>query len=242
MTDSDRVTVPEGRWYVIDGRPFWKRPNAMGRGPAALMRTASDDEQGAAWAALVSLIERAEAADRPVPEGTRADLRSMQAACADFAEIAWPNLTVEVEALALAEEVGELARCVVKRHHGNRGSTEDWTAELRREMGDVLLVLCNLAHIEGFDLLDAGAERLAVILVRDLDHDPVARIAEPPEPATEGVPWWEAVGRKTRDGHVIVSVGQHKNEGPWFRSEPGGLEHVEPTSGIVAVLVDGDKP
>lgn len=105
---------------------------------------------------------------------TTPTLTAMQDTVASFAETAWPGLTIEVETLALAEEVGELARAVVKRAHGNRGSSADWSAELRREAGDVLLVLLNIAHLERFDLHDAGLERLDVILNRDLDHDPVA--------------------------------------------------------------------
>lgn len=100
-------------------------------------------------------------------------LPAVQRIVAEFAARAWPGLTVEVEALALAEEVGELARAVVKRAHGNRGTAEDWTAELRREAGDVLLVLLNIAALEEFDLWTAALDRLYVILERDLDHDPV---------------------------------------------------------------------
>lgn len=85
----------------------------------------------------------------------------------------WPNEGVMHDALGLGEEVGEVLRCVLKREHGTRGTAEEWTAELRKEVGDTLLVLAVLAEREGFDLLDAAWDRWLAIKDRSVNHDPI---------------------------------------------------------------------
>lgn len=51
--------------------------------------------------------------------------------------------------LGLAEEVGELCRAVLKREQGIRGSREEWNAEIRKELGDCLIRLLDIAAYEG---------------------------------------------------------------------------------------------
>lgn len=79
---------------------------------------------------------------------------------------------------ALTEEVGEIARAVLKRSHASRsadgthkGKTADeWTENLAVEVGQALGVLLGLAHQEGMDLdgrmadtLDALRRRPSII-------------------------------------------------------------------------------
>lgn len=71
----------------------------------------------------------------------------------------------------LVEETGEVMRCVVKREQGIRGSAEHWTAELRKELGDVGISLMNCASYEGWDLEELIAERWETISKRNWAED-----------------------------------------------------------------------
>ena len=67
-------------------------------------------------------------------------------------------------ALAIAEETGEVCRAVLKRSHGGRPET-DWHAELPGEVADVVITALVLAHNEGFSLAEAIEAKLV-----DLDQ------------------------------------------------------------------------
>lgn len=85
---------------------------------------------------------------------------------------------------ALTEEVGEIARAVLKRSHASRtadgthkGLTVDqWTAEVHLEIGQALGVLLGLAHQEAMDLDESMSEtiealrtRPSIITLREVD-------------------------------------------------------------------------
>lgn len=91
----------------------------------------------------------------PVPALSPSDL---QASMHEESLRRWPDMDAESEALALAEEAGEVCRAVLKRGRGIRGSSEEWTDNLRTEITQTAAVLCNLAAIEGFDLFEAMLE------------------------------------------------------------------------------------
>lgn len=67
---------------------------------------------------------------------------------------------VQRQALALTEEVGEIARAILKRSHASRSpngvhkgyDVEGWTANLHTEIGQAIGVALQLAHIEGMDI------------------------------------------------------------------------------------------
>lgn len=96
----------------------------------------------------------------------------------------WPGETVEEAGLALAEEAGEVARAIIKRNHAERGEGDrppkDWTANLREEVADVVIVCAKIANREGFDLNEAvekgiaGLEQRAraagVLPLREVEH------------------------------------------------------------------------
>lgn len=67
------------------------------------------------------------------------------------------------QVLVLAEEVGEVARCVVKARQGIRGGADHWKAELVKEMGDVVIALCAAADMADIDLSAAVSDRWAVV-------------------------------------------------------------------------------
>jgi NTP pyrophosphatase (non-canonical NTP hydrolase) len=69
------------------------------------------------------------------------------------------------DALALAEEAGEVCRAVLKRSHGKRPGT-DWTEQVRLETADVAITLLSLAANEGWSLSDAITERWAEVRTR----------------------------------------------------------------------------
>lgn len=100
----------------------------------------------------------------------------------EYVERSWPGETIMHAALGLAEEgtelllayrVGQMTRAVLKREHGTRGTRDEWTAEIRKESADLLLVLLDIARREDFSLARALIDRQAEIEARSLDHDPV---------------------------------------------------------------------
>lgn len=72
------------------------------------------------------------------------------------------------QALNVVEEAGEVARAVLKRAQGIRGTHEHWSAELQKEVGDVVISLMCLAAIEGFDLGEAVDKRWDAVISRDM--------------------------------------------------------------------------
>lgn len=80
--------------------------------------------------------------------------------------------------LVLAEEAGEVARCILKADQGIRGGREKWLAALPAETADVFFTLVALAHRAGFDLGRAVEDRWAELSQRTYDSERVARAAE----------------------------------------------------------------
>lgn len=79
----------------------------------------------------------------------------------------WPGEGIEIAALSLCEEAGEVARAVAKRAHKTRGSQEKWTANLRTEIGQVVGVCMDIARREGFSVADVMAETLGALAMRE---------------------------------------------------------------------------
>jgi len=76
-------------------------------------------------------------------------------------------------ALGLSEETGELCRAVLKRYQGIRGEASYWSAELRKELADVVIKAHDVAGVEGFDLMMAVAERWDTVSRRDWRANPL---------------------------------------------------------------------
>jgi NTP pyrophosphatase (non-canonical NTP hydrolase) len=64
----------------------------------------------------------------------------------------FPDDGLTQRGLILAEETGEVARCIAKAHQDIRGGREYWLSELRTESVDVFFALCAIANSAGFDL------------------------------------------------------------------------------------------
>lgn len=98
----------------------------------------------------------------------------------------WPDLSVATEGLALFEEGGEVARAILKRGEGTRGTSSEWTAQLRLELGQTMFVLLNIIALEGWTasevLQGAWDKFLAKPDKETMDGQPVA-----PDSAGHGV-------------------------------------------------------
>lgn len=81
-------------------------------------------------------------------------------------------ITPENSALIIAEEAGEVCRAVLKRNDGIRGTREEWSAEIRKEVAEVFIAIAKMAWAEGFDLEQEIWERWRVIRQRDWKADP----------------------------------------------------------------------
>jgi NTP pyrophosphatase (non-canonical NTP hydrolase) len=77
----------------------------------------------------------------------------------------------EWSALVVVEEIGEACRALVKRHQGIRGTHDEWTAELRKEMADALIALCEMAGRADVDLDAAVTARRAEVSQRNWRKD-----------------------------------------------------------------------
>jgi NTP pyrophosphatase (non-canonical NTP hydrolase) len=90
----------------------------------------------------------------------------------------WPTPTGQDPVLrqvaALTEEVGEIARAVLKRSHASRTTdgthkgltVDEWTEEVALEIGQALGVLLGLAHQEGVHLDDRMAATIDALRAR----------------------------------------------------------------------------
>lgn len=79
----------------------------------------------------------------------------------------------ELAVIGLGEEVGEVLRGFLKRAQGIRGTREEWTAEIRKEYGDVLIKCIEGIDREGWDVIDVLTERWESIRTRDFKADAV---------------------------------------------------------------------
>ncbi len=70
----------------------------------------------------------------------------------------------------LTEEVGELARIMVRKYGEQSAKEGDLDKELADEIADVLWVLICIANQTGTDLTEALADNLAKKMVRDADR------------------------------------------------------------------------
>lgn len=88
-------------------------------------------------------------------------LAEVGSALADEVDRLWPQENDPgYRAACLAEEAGEVIRAITKRRHALHADDgkckgldfDEWTNELRIELGQVLGVILDIAHREGFDL------------------------------------------------------------------------------------------
>lgn len=115
----------------------------------------------------------------PPPLTSRRSWGDLQTVIGERCQTLFAN-TVEREGLALAEEASEVlvaaagraCRAILKRAEGVRRSGPEWTALLRKEVAQVVMVAANLAHLEGFDLLDAVEEAAEALLEYDVERKP----------------------------------------------------------------------
>lgn len=88
----------------------------------------------------------------------------------------WPEETEDAHRGAcIAEEAGEVNRAITKRRHARyaedglcKGLTVDqWTDELKMELTQLVGVILDLAHREGFDLIPELVKCLVILELRE---------------------------------------------------------------------------
>lgn len=85
---------------------------------------------------------------RPLAERWQKPLAAWQARELPCEDAAKQRLRL---ALGVCEEVGEVARCVLKADQEIRGSAEEWREKLGEEIGDAVAFLIQLATLNGLD-------------------------------------------------------------------------------------------
>jgi NTP pyrophosphatase (non-canonical NTP hydrolase) len=84
----------------------------------------------------------------------------------------YPKQSVMGNVLAVAEEVGEVARAYVKQESEVRGTWDHWQAEKAKELGDVLIGVLIVIEREGFDVESVLLQRWETIKNRDYLENP----------------------------------------------------------------------
>lgn len=93
------------------------------------------------------------------------DLREFQYEVDDWHKSNFPQ-EADASTLVLVEEVGELARAVIKGRQGVRGGQDRWTDEKAKEAGDVLISLIAFCNQNGIDLAAAATSRWKTVGAR----------------------------------------------------------------------------
>lgn len=103
---------------------------------------------------------------RPLIDGHPEGMDDYQRIVLEAVEERWPNEGFERRIFALVEEVGEVARCILKAHASHDGYRDDvdWDEQLRVEAGQVGLVLASIAEAAEFSLADAMDDALDGVL------------------------------------------------------------------------------
>lgn len=68
--------------------------------------------------------------------------------------------------------MGEAQRAVLKRYQEIRGTRDEWTTELHKELADVFIKLFEIAYREGVQLFDLFAKRWEEVRDRDFRANP----------------------------------------------------------------------
>ncbi len=76
-------------------------------------------------------------------------LSELQRDMAELADAKWGPKTLEMTLIKVLEELGEVARALVRLHEGREG---DWKSNLDAEVIDLVITANNLAWLRGIDL------------------------------------------------------------------------------------------
>jgi len=85
----------------------------------------------------------------------------------------FPNREPWEPLIGISEEVGELHHAFLKRHQGIRGTREEWDAEIKDALADIIVYLCDFANAEEIDLEHELAETWARVKRRDWQANPL---------------------------------------------------------------------
>lgn len=78
-----------------------------------------------------------------------------------------------ISTLGLVEEVGEMCRSIVKMEQGIRGTREEWMEDLKKELGDVFIKLCDVSNRYDVNLSNAIHDRWQNVRKRDWQKDKI---------------------------------------------------------------------
>jgi NTP pyrophosphatase (non-canonical NTP hydrolase) len=81
-----------------------------------------------------------------------AEINELQCEIGAWAVKNFPGDTRADLVLGLVEEVGELARAVLKQNQGVRGNYTMWENAILDELPDVFIKLCHVCAVFGYDL------------------------------------------------------------------------------------------
>ena len=74
--------------------------------------------------------------------------------------------------LGVSEEVGELCHAVLKQRQLIRGTHEEHDAAAKDAVGDIVLYLLHLCHLQGWDIEDIIEDTFAIVNARNWVDNP----------------------------------------------------------------------
>ena len=80
--------------------------------------------------------------------------------------------------MGMAEELGELSHALLKRDQQIRGNDTDFDDGIKDACADLVIFMCGLADLEGFDLMDVINETWTKVKKRDWISFPVNGLTE----------------------------------------------------------------
>lgn len=104
------------------------------------------------------------------------NLKTLQSEVAEWSNYNFRSSNTDGDVLSsatgVAEETGEMMRCVRKAYQGIRGTKEEWYKEAEKEAADIVISLCDLCAKMEIDLDAALQERWLNVKKRDWVKNP----------------------------------------------------------------------
>lgn len=98
-------------------------------------------------------------------------LAAIQDAIATWSHRNFDPIDLPASTLGLLEEAGEVARAVLKQYQEIRGTWEEWQEEIKKEIGDVFIKLCDVSDRAGLEIEDCIIDRWESVRQRDWRAD-----------------------------------------------------------------------
>lgn len=99
-------------------------------------------------------------------------IRTLQTEMNEWQRLQFPDTTLEGATLGMVEEMGEVARIVLKSAQNHRGASVDM---LKDELGDVFIYMAHVARMASINLEEAIVQKWENVARRTREEDDKSR-------------------------------------------------------------------